>query len=253
MEPLEFKRRLIERLSDSSTALVCNAYDFLGMHSPCTDWSIKCLTPELPPLSGEAITISLDCSTPDGETHFRADHTEPIPKASLYYKMIEMIEKSSLPKVVAIQSLGNYSYGAVIGDGMAKAMLAAGAAGLITNGPVRDLNDIKRSGLKTFGGGVTANHYALRWSGLGQPVVIGGLNIRTGDIVHGDADGVINLPEKGWPKIVRACRYVVDFEKKAHVTFRRTEIDAMEKNRQVTELVKEYSSYINRIADFEEF
>ena len=128
METLELKRRLIERLSDSSAALICNAYDFLGMHSPCADWSIKCLTPELPPLSGEAITISLDCSTPDGETHFRADDAEPAPKAGLYYKMIELIEKSSLPKVVVIQSLGNYSYGAVIGDGMAKTMLAGVAA-----------------------------------------------------------------------------------------------------------------------------
>ena len=48
MESLELKRRLIERLSDSSTALICNAYDFLGMHSTCTDWNIKCLTPEFP-------------------------------------------------------------------------------------------------------------------------------------------------------------------------------------------------------------
>jgi len=233
MEKQELKRHLIEQLSDSSAALICNAYEFMGIHSPCTDWTVKCLTPQLPVMTGEAITISLDCSTPDVDR-----------EVSLYYKMIEMIERSDLPRVVVIKSLGNYSYGAVAGDGMAKTMLAAGAAGLITNGPVRDLNDIKRAGFKTFAGGVTANHHSLRWSALGQPVMIGGLNIHTGDIIHGDNDGIVNLPEKGWNRIVRACGHVADFERKAHVIFRRTDILIVEKERRIKELAEEYRSYI---------
>lgn len=252
METSELKRRLIERLADSSTALVCNAYDFMGMHAPCTDWNIKCLTPEFPPMVGEAITISLDCSTPEEEIRYEMEKKKESPKENLYYKMIEMIENSSVPRVVVIQSLGNFSYGAVIGDGMAKTVLAAGAAGFITNGSVRDLNDVKKAGLKTFGGGLTVNHYSLRWSGLCQPVTVGGLTIHTGDLIHGDIDGVITLPEQGWSKVVRACRYVADFEKAAHVIFRKTEIGALEKSRQVTEIAEKYGAYINQIADFEE-
>jgi len=258
MEREELKRRLIERLADSSTALICNAYDFMGLHSPCTNWDIKCLTPEFPPMVGEAITISLDCSTPEDKTHYEFEakdnegQNKNAPKENLYYKMVEMVEQSSIPQVVVIQALGDFSYGAVAGDGMAKTFLAAGAAGFITNGPVRDLNDIKKAGLKTFGGGQTVNHYPLHWSGLCQPVKIGGLTIHTGDIIHGDTDGVITLPEQGWPKVVRACRYVLDFEKAAHVTLRRTEISAMEKNRLVAGLVAQYSEAIRQIKDFDE-
>jgi regulator of RNase E activity RraA len=248
----EIKKSLIERLADSPTALVCNAYDFLGMHAPCTDWNIKYLTPDFPPMVGEAITIKLDCSTPDEDTPPEAGNKKIGPEENLYNRMMRLVEESAVPRVIVIESLGNFCSGAVLGDGMAKTMLAAGAAGCVTNGAVRDIQDVKKAGLKTFGGGNVVNHYALRWSGLCEPVTVGGLTIRTGDIVHGDMDGVITLPEAGLPKIVRACRYVLDFEKEAHVILRKTEIDAIEKGRQVGALSARYRELIAAIGGYDE-
>lgn len=253
MDKSELKLRLIERLADSSTALVCNAYDFMGIHAPSCDWNIKCLTPEFPPMVGEAITITLDCSTPDDEISYemeRGDH--PPEDGNLYYKLVELVEAASVPQVVIIQSAGNYALGAVLGDGMAKTFLAAGAVGVVTNGAVRDIADVKRAGLMTFGGGLTVNHYSLRWSGLQKPVTVGGLTINTGDLVHGDQDGLITLPEQGWPKIVRACRHVLDFEKEAHVVLRMTEIGAMEKSRRVGDIAARYGKLIGEIESFEQ-
>jgi 4-hydroxy-4-methyl-2-oxoglutarate aldolase len=249
MKNTEIKRRLIERLADSSTALICNAYDFMGLHTPCTDWSVKCMTPEFPPLVGEAITIMLDCSTPEKEYKYEMEHPQG---NKLYYEMIELIEKSEIPQIVIIKSLGEKSQSAVAGDGMAKTFLAAGAAGLITDGGIRDIKDIYKAGLKTFGGGSVVNHYALHWSGLGEPVTVGGVTFKTGDIVHGDNDGVITVPEEGWGKVIKACRYVLDFEKAAHTILRRTEIGAMEKSSLVVKLSAEYRGKINNISDFEE-
>jgi len=246
------RKQLVERLADSSTALVCNAYDFMGLHSPCTDRSILCQTPELPLMVGAAITISIDCSTPPGQQYFTADDTSGDPEGNLYQALVEMIEKSTVPCVVVIQSLGNYEYGAVLGDGMAKTMVTAGAVGVVTNGPVRDLRDIKKVGLNVFAGGVTPNHHALRWSGLGKPVSIGGLEIHTGDILHGDSDGVITLPEDGLHKVVRACRYVLDFEKKVHVVMRRTDISMSEKITESGIRVDEYRKLISDISGFED-
>lgn len=242
------KAKLIERLADSPTALICNAYDFLGMHAPCTDWTIKCMTPEFPAMVGEAITIKLDCSSPSD------DHTYEMEEAdgSDWYKVIEMVESSTVPRVVVIESLGEKQKGAVLGDGMAKTMLAAGAVGCVTDGGVRDIVDIKRAGLKQFGGGYVVNHTRLRWSGLGEPVTIGGLEIKTGDIVHGDTDGLITLPEEGWSSIVRACRYVLDFEKAAHVALRSTDISVSERSKRVTELSEQYKELINSVDDVDE-
>lgn len=242
------KAKLIERLADSSTALICNAYDFLGMHAPCADWTIKCMTPEFPAMVGEAITIKLDCSSPSD------DHTYEMEEAdgSDWYKVIEMVEASTVPRVVVIESLGEKQKGAVLGDGMAKTMLAAGAVGCVTDGGVRDIVDIKRAGLKQFGAGSVVNHTRLRWSGLGEPVTIGGLKIKTGDIVHGDEDGLITLPEEGWSSVVRACRYVLDFEKAAHVVLRSTDISVSERSRRVTELSAQYKELINAVDNIDE-
>ena len=236
MEREELKRRLIERLADSSTALVCNAYDFMGLHAPCANWDVKYLTPEFPPLVGEAITIQLDCSTPDGEIRYEWESGAAQQKRrNLYYEMVERIEQATLPQVVVIESVGDYASGAVIGDGMAKTFLAAGAVGCVTNGAVRDIQDVKKAGLKTFGGGFVVNHYSLRWRGLGEPVKIGGLT----------------LPEAGWTKVVRACRYVTDFEKQAHVLLRRTEIGAAEKERAIGALAAQYGAAIAAIQEDE--
>jgi 4-hydroxy-4-methyl-2-oxoglutarate aldolase len=249
MVNMELKRRLIERLADSPTALICNAYDFMGLHCPCTDWSVKDMTPEFPAMVGEAITITLDCSTPDNE-YKKTIESDQV--NNHYFKLIEKIEKSEIPRIVVIRSLGEKSRGAVIGDGMAKTFLASGAAGFITDGGVRDIKDIYKTGLKTFGGGHVVNHYTLHWSGLEDPVEIGGITMRSGDIVHGDNDGVIVVPEEGWGKVVRACRYVLDFEKAAHVVLRRTEIGATEKNNLINKLTLEFQEKISRISDFEE-
>ena len=109
MQREELKRRLIERLADSPTALICNAYDFMGLHAPCTDWNVKYLTPDFPPLVGEAITIKLDCSTPDDEARYEWDTSakEAAPAGNLYYDLIARMEQASLPQVVVIESVGH--------------------------------------------------------------------------------------------------------------------------------------------------
>lgn len=245
------KKRLIERLADSPTALICNAYSFMGYHAPCSDWSIRCMTPDLPPMVGEAVTIKLDCSTPDGEHRYEFENS-PDAGNSLYYQLIERLEATEVPKVVVIQSLGEKSRSAVLGDGMAKLFRAAGAAGCVTDGGVRDIHDICKAGLPTFGGGSVPNHSGLRWSDLGAPVTVGGLTIETGAIVHGDRDGVITVPPEGWGAAVRACRYVLDFEKAAHALLRSSSLTPRDKQSKVGALAEEYKTGILAIKDCDE-
>jgi len=232
MISIEEKRALIEHLADSPTALICNAYSFMGSHAPCADWTIRCMTPDLPPMVGEAITVKLDCSTPDGE-HVDDDEGSAHRASSLYYEMVEQMQITNIPKVVVIESIGNKSTSAVLGDGMAKLFRAAGASGCVTDGGIRDINDVRKTGLTTFGGGSVANHYRLRWSNLGEPVTMGGLKIETGSIVHGDRDGVIVVPQDGWASVVRACRVVMDFEKAAHGLLRSTALTVPEKQSKI--------------------
>lgn len=246
MNILKTKRSLIEKLADSPTALICNAYSFLGLHAPCADWTVRCMTPELPAMVGEAITIKLDCSTPNGEHRYEMESSSEGGNA-LYYEMAERMAATDVPKIVVIQSLGEKSRSAVLGDGMAKLFRSVGASGFVTDGGVRDLADVRKAGLTTFGGGAVANHFAHRWSDLGGEVTVGGLTIKTGDIVHGDRDGLIVVPEAGWGQVVRACRHVLDFEKAAHTVLRSTTVAPGRKRAAVGRLADEYGAMMREI------
>lgn len=208
----EQKKRLIEQLSDSSTALVCNALDLLEMETPYMDESIRCMTPGLPALVGEVVTIKVDSSS-IGNT----------PDASLYYKMLEDMSKTDIPKVVIIQTIGSDKRReCVAGDGMAKTMLSVGAQGIVTDGGIRDIKDVVNQGFRIFAMGHVVQHTKLVWSGLYEPVQMGGITIRTGDILHGDVDGIMIVPKECWGTIAKACRVNMEFEKRAHVTLRQS-------------------------------
>jgi 4-hydroxy-4-methyl-2-oxoglutarate aldolase len=225
---------LIERLSDSCTALVCNALDALSIHVPYMDGTIKCLSPELSPIVGQAITIKLDSSTRGGDS-----------KTELYWRLLEEMEKNPLPQVVVVQAVGENVYRECIAvDGMAKTFMSVGAVGLVTNGGIRDIRSILDQGFKIFGLGPVVQHEALRWSALGEPVNIGGIEVKTGDLIHGDADGCIIIPEASYGRIVEACCLVANFEKKAHVLLRQKGITLSQKRIEMDKLVKELNKNI---------
>ncbi len=237
----EQKKRLIEQLSDSTTALVCNALDLLGIETPYMDETIRCMTPGLPELVGEVVTIRVDSSS-IGNT----------PDASLYYKMLEDMSKSDIPKVVVIQTVGSDKRReCVAGDGMAKTMLSVGAKGLVTDGGIRDIKDVVNQGFSVFAMGHVVQHTKLVWSGLYEPVQMGGITVRTGDILHGDVDGVMVVPKECWGKIAKACRINMDFEKKAHVALRQSCFSIPERSALVTQYWNKALKDLENSEDFE--
>ncbi len=67
-----------------------------------------------------------------------------------------------------------------------------GARALVTDGLVRDVAVLERVGLPVFAAGVTPNSCARNGPGsIGLPVQIGGRRVEAGDVIVGDADGVV--------------------------------------------------------------
>ena len=86
------------------------------------------------------------------------------------------------------------------GEVMGTAAIARGVAGLVISGGVRDSLALIRLGLPTFSGRICIAGTGKDPAGdgaVGEPVRIGGVVIRKGDLVVGDADGVLVLsPEE---------------------------------------------------------
>lgn len=241
MSTQNITNNLIEQLSDSNTALLCNALDYLNIPVPYMDSTILCMTPDLLPLVGEAITIKIDSSTPGG----KSDEDE-------YWKLLEEIEKSSLKKVVVAQAVGSdIKKECVLGDGMAKTLISVGAVGFITNGGIRDLKDVLNEGFKLFASGRVVSHRKIRYRKFNEPITVGGIEIKSGDLIHGDSDGCIVVPKESYGKITKTCRLVLNFEKKAHVVLRQTGISLKKKKLQLEEFLKELEEDISKIRKFD--
>jgi len=102
----------------------------------------------------------------------------------------------SEPGDVVVAATDGYSGCAVMGDlllGMAK---NRGTAAFVTDGLVRDLADIQTLGFPCFAAGLSPNSPARNGPGtVGLPVICGGCSIAAGDIMLGDADGVVVVPQ----------------------------------------------------------
>jgi len=106
--------------------------------------------------------------------------------------MLQVAISYAEPGDVIVVSAGEYTEAGSFGDVLANACLARGIAGLVTDTGVRDTAEIRRLGLPVFSRSVSIKGTVKETlAPLNEPVTIGGQVIRPGDIVRGDADGVV--------------------------------------------------------------
>ena len=82
---------------------------------------------------------------------------------------------------------------AVWGGNLIRAAQARGVVAIIVDGNVRDIVDLRASGIAVCSRGITPRGPA--WNGrAGGSIRCGGLEVRTGDLIVGDDDGVVAVP-----------------------------------------------------------
>jgi 4-hydroxy-4-methyl-2-oxoglutarate aldolase len=98
--------------------------------------------------------------------------------------------------ILVVEVSGYYDAG-YWGDIMTHAAMQRGIKGLIIDGCVRDSDDIKNMNFPVFSRGLCI-HGTTKHGGfsINQPIMIGKVTINPGDLVVGDADGVVVIPQK---------------------------------------------------------
>lgn len=84
----------------------------------------------------------------------------------------------------------------VFGDILCKRMEVRGVAGMVTDGPMRDIDGVKGTGLNVWGSGAVAppSIAALTFVGWQAPIGCGGVAIFPGDLIVADSDGAVVVP-----------------------------------------------------------
>ncbi len=102
---------------------------------------------------------------------------------------------------------------AVIGDIAGQALADLGSDGMVIDGAVRDLDGLDDAGLPTFALG--AHPATGSNSGPGAINVVvqcGGVSVRPGDVIRGDASGVVVVPQEHLAEVLALTRTVADRE-----------------------------------------
>ena len=97
---------------------------------------------------------------------------------------------------VAVADARGETYAATTGDILAMAMVKRGVAGFVSDGSVRDVEGVLRTGLPVWSAGPAAppSISALYFAGWGMPIGCGGAAVIPDDIIVADEDGVVVIP-----------------------------------------------------------
>src|SRR5437867_703053 len=109
----------------------------------------------------------------------------------------EFILSIPAPRIAVIQDIDQpCAIGSFWGEVNANIHRALGCAGTITNGGVRDLDEVRALGFQMLAAAAIVSHAYVHLVDFGTPVKIGGLIVRSGDLIHADKHGAIVIPHE---------------------------------------------------------
>jgi RraA family protein len=115
--------------------------------------------------------------------------------------------------VIVVESDGSISR-ALIGELMCLTARKNGVAGFVIDGAIRDAEDIRQMGFPVFAKG--KNPAGPFKEGPGEiyvPISCGGTPVRTGDIILGDDDGLVVIPQELAEQVIRRTEQIIRYER----------------------------------------
>ncbi|ORZ34774.1 alkaline-phosphatase-like protein [Catenaria anguillulae PL171] len=105
---------------------------------------------------------------------------------------------------------------AIFGGLLATRAKHLGASGIVTNGRVRDVDEIVAAGLPAFAKGtsVQSANGRTRVAAVNVPVTLDGVSVRPGDFVVADANGVVVVPQDQVLRVANMCKSLVEVDDK---------------------------------------
>ena len=178
---------VLAKLATFDTPTICNLielFDVRPYNTGYMDGRIRAAFPQFPPMVGFAATAAFRADAPSGEK-------------DVYGSLSGQLEQFAVlpgPAVVVFQDLDDPPVAATFGEVMCSSYQAFGSVGLITSGAGRDLLQVEAINYPVFTDGTICSHAYTHLLHLGQTVRVGGLVVRQGDLLHGDANGVTSIP-----------------------------------------------------------
>jgi 4-hydroxy-4-methyl-2-oxoglutarate aldolase len=163
----------------------------LGLYDPWsenwyTDQSVRCMYPELGAMAGFAVTCVYGLPGPDRGRLSFLDVIDAL--AAAPQPTILVLRQEFPPQISGKVGLA--------GGNMTTAMQAVGCIGCISNGPSRDLDEIRPLRFQYLLSGVTPGHGPMAVHAVQVPVTVAGMDVSPGEVVHMDENGACKFPAR---------------------------------------------------------
>jgi 4-hydroxy-4-methyl-2-oxoglutarate aldolase len=196
--------RVLEGMRRFTSPTIANALEILGvpLQAVCTNSSVRCLFPDLGPLVAYACTAVIHSAKP-----------ACIPRAVRRTDYWEYTRDFRRPCVTVVQDLSEQPGGAYWGEINANIHRTLGSLGIITNGTVRDLEEVRKLGFHCFCSGTQVSHGFAHLEDFNVPVKLFDIVVHPGDLIHADRHGAVIIPPDVAEEVIGAAAEIERGEK----------------------------------------
>jgi len=186
-----------------NTPTIYNGWEQITKQDSCRDgFNPEATTdymPQMGPMVGRAITVVCE---PGNKAHPEAN-----PNAWSEYR--RYVASVPGPKIVVVQDLDQpRTYGAFWGEVNSTMHRVLGCVGTITDGAIRDLDEMTTAGFKALARRLCVGHaksYPVRWN---CPVEVFGRTVEPGQFIHADKHGFLVVREEDEERLLEASRFL---------------------------------------------
>jgi 4-hydroxy-4-methyl-2-oxoglutarate aldolase len=208
------EKEIIEKLRSIDTPTISNVVATYPKRDIClklydawygqwyTDTTIKCIYPDFKPVVGYVAT-AIFCEA--SEKYTGVDRWALPDHIDSTEKPVVLVAEQQFPDELA-NRVG------LFGEMMTTQYKALGVVGVVSNGPMRDVDAIEPLGVQYYVTGVTPAHGDMMLKAVGEPVTVGGMKVMPGDMVHMDKHGVIKFPADKMGEVLERAEKLLEKE-----------------------------------------
>jgi 4-hydroxy-4-methyl-2-oxoglutarate aldolase len=214
---LSFTFEQLEKLRLIPSPTIANAietFDVRPRTEGTTGAGVQCFFPALGPMIGYASTLTILSDRPPSKPR-RVNRRD-------YW---ESVRRQPGPLVAVAQDLSETPGGAYWGEVNSHIHQKLGCVGILTNGTVRDLEEVGRMSFHFLASGVRVSHGFAHLEDFNVPVKVFGMLVRPGDLIHADRHGAVVIPMEIAAEVASASRKVEAAEKPMLDLCRAPELD----------------------------
>jgi regulator of RNase E activity RraA len=194
----------LRKISSPSVANAIETFNARPRNQGFMSSEVKTLFPSLGPLVGYAVPALIRAEPAPREGH----------RASTY-GWWDYVLSIPAPRVIVVHDLDEpRGQGAQWGEVQANIHKALGCVGVVTDGSVRDLDEVRALGFQFAAAHVSVSHAYVHMVDFGLPIKVCGLWVNPGDLIHADQHGVVTIPPDLAPRIPEAVGKVEADERK---------------------------------------